>query len=236
TLGSGTDSTWFGGTSRVRSNQKAAIWFSTWPLNGIVPSTRSKAEMRSVTTIVRRPSRTYESRTLPSCFAPSSGRSVRSSVRAHCARSSSGSMGKGGCLRRGSAGSGLDALDPPVLDHGLGEQLLAQLADQPLGGGAVGGGQLDLEVLALAHVGDALVAERRAGALDRAALGIEHVGLEGHGHDRLHRASSRSAAPSVRAKMASTLRRAARSEEHTSELQSRENLVCRLLLEKKKEA
>src|SRR5690606_40252744 len=31
-----------------------------------------------------------------------------------------------------------------------------------------------------------------------------------------------------------TLRCAARSEEHTSELQSRENLVCRLLLEKKK--
>src|SRR5436309_9700539 len=28
----------------------------------------------------------------------------------------------------------------------------------------------------------------------------------------------------------------ARSEEHTSELQSRENLVCRLLLEKKKDA
>src|SRR5690606_42148185 len=31
------------------------------------------------------------------------------------------------------------------------------------------------------------------------------------------------------------LDRAGRSEEHTSELQSRENLVCRLLLEKKKE-
>src|SRR5690606_41015044 len=30
--------------------------------------------------------------------------------------------------------------------------------------------------------------------------------------------------------------RAARSEEHTSELQSRENLVCRLLLEKKNDA
>src|SRR5436309_12655584 len=30
-------------------------------------------------------------------------------------------------------------------------------------------------------------------------------------------------------------RRLRRSEEHTSELQSRENLVCRLLLEKKKE-
>src|SRR5690349_24059127 len=31
-----------------------------------------------------------------------------------------------------------------------------------------------------------------------------------------------------------TTRRAARSEEHTSELQSRRDLVCRLLLEKKK--
>src|SRR5690606_40765024 len=31
-----------------------------------------------------------------------------------------------------------------------------------------------------------------------------------------------------------SLRQAARSEEHTSELQSRENLVCRLLLAKKK--
>src|SRR5690606_41498714 len=35
--------------------------------------------------------------------------------------------------------------------------------------------------------------------------------------------------------VAQTLRFDARSEEHTSELQSRENLVCRLLLEKKKE-
>src|SRR5690606_41345180 len=34
----------------------------------------------------------------------------------------------------------------------------------------------------------------------------------------------------------STRGRLARSEEHTSELQSRENLVCRLLLEKKKKA
>src|SRR5690606_39488452 len=34
--------------------------------------------------------------------------------------------------------------------------------------------------------------------------------------------------------IASRPRRSARSEEHTSELQSRENLVCRLLLEKKK--
>src|SRR5690606_40978735 len=32
-----------------------------------------------------------------------------------------------------------------------------------------------------------------------------------------------------------TTQRGSRSEEHTSELQSRENLVCRLLLEKKKQ-
>src|SRR5436309_10916680 len=44
-------------------------------------------------------------------------------------------------------------------------------------------------------------------------------------------------APRCRARTASARGgrcRSARSEEHTSELQSRENLVCRLLLEKKK--
>src|SRR5690606_41960165 len=35
--------------------------------------------------------------------------------------------------------------------------------------------------------------------------------------------------------LAQPVRHPARSEEHTSELQSRENLVCRLLLEKKKD-
>src|SRR5690606_41078161 len=35
-------------------------------------------------------------------------------------------------------------------------------------------------------------------------------------------------------RLPSVIRMASRSEEHTSELQSRENLVCRLLLEKKK--
>src|SRR5438874_11931562 len=39
---------------------------------------------------------------------------------------------------------------------------------------------------------------------------------------------------SSRCRPGSTSRRAARSEEHTSELQSRRDLVCRLLLEKKK--
>src|SRR5690606_41155109 len=38
----------------------------------------------------------------------------------------------------------------------------------------------------------------------------------------------------AREEMGLSLHQVARSEEHTSELQSRENLVCRLLLEKKK--
>src|SRR5690606_41383440 len=40
--------------------------------------------------------------------------------------------------------------------------------------------------------------------------------------------------PYLPARFRGRSRTAARSEEHTSELQSRENLVCRLLLEKKK--
>src|SRR5690606_40029093 len=58
---------------------------------------------------------------------------------------------------------------------------------------------------------------RRHGVGDR--RGYEDVGL-----DRQH---------GVPGQLLHTLRQA-RSEEHTSELQSRENLVCRLLLEKKK--
>src|SRR5690606_40065890 len=50
--------------------------------------------------------------------------------------------------------------------------------------------------------------------------------------------SRRSANSSIRRRRSrasrGTPRRTRRSEEHTSELQSRENLVCRLLLEKKK--
>src|SRR5690606_41005181 len=49
------------------------------------------------------------------------------------------------------------------------------------------------------------------------------------------RSSSCASAPSsVRQGIRAWDGRPARSEEHTSELQSRENLVCRLLLEKKK--
>src|SRR5690606_39388446 len=51
--------------------------------------------------------------------------------------------------------------------------------------------------------------------------------------------ASRTSGPLGRTALPSTGRgteNCPRSEEHTSELQSRENLVCRLLLEKKKEA
>src|SRR5690606_41230052 len=54
---------------------------------------------------------------------------------------------------------------------------------------------------------------------------VQHPAGGGHGHEQGHghrqRQQARLAQP--------------RSEEHTSELQSRENLVCRLLLEKKKD-
>src|SRR2546430_12135304 len=50
------------------------------------------------------------------------------------------------------------------------------------------------------------------------------------------RARSRATAePRVHSRMPATIRSYNRSEEHTSELQSQSNLVCRLLLEKKKD-
>jgi hypothetical protein len=60
TFGSGTPSTWFGATSRVRSNHQAARRVRTCPLNGIVPRMRSNALIRSVTTMKRRASRSLE--------------------------------------------------------------------------------------------------------------------------------------------------------------------------------
>src|SRR5690606_42153831 len=51
---------------------------------------------------------------------------------------------------------------------------------------------------------------------------------------RSHAASRATTWMSCCRRKASTWRARDRSEEHTSELQSRENLVCRLLLEKKK--
>src|SRR3989475_8964771 len=49
-----------------------------------------------------------------------------------------------------------------------------------------------------------------------------------------HRPSSRSVSVWASETFQSNRRNATRSEEHTSELQSQSNLVCRLLLEKKK--
>src|SRR2546427_4396041 len=63
----------------------------------------------------------------------------------------------------------------------------------------------------------AALAGRMSGFHRRVLRGATHVR-----HARCHRGTPR--------------RRAGRSEEHTSELQSQSNLVCRLLLEKKKKS
>src|SRR5206468_9740117 len=62
-------------------------------------------------------------------------------------------------------------------------------------------------------------------------------GVGGHGHrnpDAMGRRGSRRASGGARAHETQGCDAHARSEEHTSELQSRSDLVCRLLLEKKK--
>src|SRR3712207_8010119 len=73
---------------------------------------------------------------------------------------------------------------------------------------------------------------RRTAVADGAARGADPTrrgAAGGRAGERALRARG-SARPSARF----TARRARRSEEHTSELQSRQYLVCRLLLEKKK--
>src|SRR2546426_3787867 len=71
----------------------------------------------------------------------------------------------------------------------------------------------------------------RTGLLDHRAL-PRAAGARRHGHE-LSEHGARGPAPRPRA-AAPAPERAKRSEEHTSELQSPCNLVCRLLLEKKK--
>src|SRR5690349_23034512 len=61
----------------------------------------------------------------------------------------------------------------------------------------------------------------------------ERAGAVGHGRAGDHVAAARRPAHAGRGGRRAR-RAAARSEEHTSELQSRRDLVCRLLLEKKK--
>src|SRR5690606_36492941 len=84
----------------------------------------------------------------------------------------------------------------------------------------------------------ARVRRRRRAAQRRQSAAVLRAGLR---QARARRLSRRRDQPNLsflrlpkRMSRSSRARRAARSEEHTSELQSRENLVCRLLLEKKK--
>src|SRR5256886_7373686 len=64
---------------------------------------------------------------------------------------------------------------------------------------------------------------------------VENAGSKTRGSTSaaIPRPSSSTASPDPPSEMRTVTRRAPRSEEHTSELQSQSNLVCRLLLEKK---
>src|SRR5207247_7229928 len=73
---------------------------------------------------------------------------------------------------------------------------------------------------------------RRSAFAQRSGRAGRHVAARRRRMDRGRRRAPRR--EPVRARRASSPRRVRRSEEHTSELQSRVDLVCRLLLEKKK--
>src|SRR5215475_11453175 len=78
------------------------------------------------------------------------------------------------------------------------------------------------------HLALSLCLDAGVSAVEAAVEGDAGDLEAGHGEHRLEK-------PAVGAELgADVLGVVARSEEHTSELQSRENLVCRLLLEKKK--
>src|SRR5690606_42001564 len=77
------------------------------------------------------------------------------------------------------------------------------------------------EAISIGQVAAAMLSERRAG------LSAAEVG-------RIRDLLRRAGLPVHVNLTKSARQKALRSEEHTSELQSRENLVCRLLLEKKK--
>src|SRR5690606_39939023 len=71
----------------------------------------------------------------------------------------------------------------------------------------------------------------RSSMLPRVALEYGHTWCAASTNPRATSASTSPASTPMRSTVRATAR--PRSEEHTSELQSRENLVCRLLLEKK---
>src|SRR5690349_24017439 len=70
----------------------------------------------------------------------------------------------------------------------------------------------------------------------RPQAGLHGQHQEGHCHEGLRQdgAGSGERKPDAEGGIQDLAQQAARSEEHTSELQSRRDLVCRLLLEKKK--
>src|SRR5215470_14366151 len=75
--------------------------------------------------------------------------------------------------------SGSPDLDGIVLDHGVGEELLAHLVDAGAGLGLVGVAQVELDIFALAHIIDAGKTQRGEGVLDGATLRVEHARLQG---------------------------------------------------------
>src|SRR5690606_40995853 len=78
------------------------------------------------------------------------------------------------------------------------------------------------------------VARARPGEPGDGGAGHGHRPLDESGHPEHSRPGVDGHAAAARRDRADRVQRAARSEEHTSELQSRENLVCRLLLEQNK--
>src|SRR5829696_7863781 len=82
-------------------------------------------------------------------------------------------------------------LDAIVLDHRVGEEPFAGVLQRALGLALVGGVELDVEDLALAHARDALDAERLERSLDRLPLRVEDAGFEGDGDTRFHAGSRR---------------------------------------------
>src|SRR5260221_8567011 len=89
-------------------------------------------------------------------------------------------------------------------------------------------GERDFDLAVLADVVDAILEQ----AGDVGGIGGGGDGDDGPGIRNLHRGGQDGGA--AEANSGCQGRRGARSEEHTSELQSHSDLVCRLLLEKKK--
>src|SRR6516165_905163 len=78
-------------------------------------------------------------------------------------------------------------LNPIILDHRVGEELFGCVLQRRLGADAIGAFDLDVEHLALAHVGNAANAERAQRALNGFALRIENAGFQCDGDSGFHR-------------------------------------------------